>query len=70
MSTEDLTAAAWRKSSYSGNDSGCVEIAHLDGGRVAVRDTKDKGHGPVLTFLPHEWEAFRLGMNDGEFDRA
>jgi hypothetical protein len=32
-----------------------------------MRDSKDPD-GPVLTFTPAEWEAFTLGVQDGEFD--
>jgi hypothetical protein len=32
-----------------------------------VRDSKDP-EGPRLYFTPAEWEAFRLGVLDGEFD--
>jgi hypothetical protein len=49
------------------NDNACVEVAYLDDGRVAVRDTKDHGQGPILIFLPHEWQAFTRGVANGEF---
>jgi hypothetical protein len=31
---------------------------------------RDAGNpdGPVLAFTPEEWEAFTLGVKDGEFD--
>jgi len=32
-----------------------------------LRDSKDPD-GPKLYFTPAEWEAFRLGVIDGEFD--
>jgi Domain of unknown function (DUF397) len=61
----DLSRAAWRKSTRSGNN-GCVEVAFVEG-RVAVRDSKDRG-GPVLVFTAHEWEAFVGGVRTGEFE--
>jgi hypothetical protein len=65
--TDDLTNATWFTSSYSNSNSNCVEVAFLGGGRVAVRDTKDHGTGPVLVFTPAEWTAFVQGTRDGEF---
>lgn len=38
--------ARWRKSSRSGTDTSCVELAHT---LAAVRDSKNRT-GPVLTF--------------------
>jgi hypothetical protein len=29
----------------------------------------DNPASPVLAFTPEEWEAFTLGVRDGEFDR-
>ncbi|WP_436975568.1 DUF397 domain-containing protein [Nonomuraea angiospora] len=40
----------------------------LSGGRVAMRDSKDKDAGPVLVFTGSEWAAFKGGMSKGEFD--
>ncbi|MBC3843961.1 DUF397 domain-containing protein [Streptacidiphilus sp. 4-A2] len=58
----------WTKSSFSGNNGDCVEIAGLaDGGR-AVRDSKDE-HGPALCFSAREWSAFVAGVDAGEFER-
>jgi hypothetical protein len=60
----DLTGAPWRKSSYSsGNGGACVEVDYV----ITMRDSKDPD-GPVLTFTPDEWQAFTLGVQDGEFD--
>ncbi|MFC4060602.1 DUF397 domain-containing protein [Planomonospora corallina] len=68
MSGEDLSDAVWHKSSYSGGNGGsCVEVASLSGGRVGVRDSKDRS-GPVLVFTPAEWRAFLAGVKSGEFD--
>lgn len=64
----DLTAAAWRKSTRSNGSGACLEVATNLPGVVAVRDTKDEGAGPVLTFAPLEWTAFLAGTRAGEFD--
>jgi hypothetical protein len=57
----------WRKSSYSSDDGNCVEVADLDGGTRAVRDSKDPA-GAHLTFTATEWSAFTAGVRNGEFD--
>jgi hypothetical protein len=57
----------WRKSTRSGGNGACVEVAFV-GDVVAVRDSKDRG-GPVLVFTPREWAAFVGGVLDGEFQR-
>lgn len=45
----DVTALAWRKSSYSGSNGGaCVEVATA-GPSVAVRDSNHP-EGPLLAF--------------------
>ncbi len=58
ISTE-LTRARWRKSSHSGDEGACVEIAALPR-TVGVRDSKDPD-GPVLLFAPDAWAAFAAG---------
>jgi hypothetical protein len=48
----------WRKSSYSSDNGGeCVEVAST-AETVAVRDTKQRGTGPVLRFTPAAWRRF------------
>ena len=70
MTSAELPSARWHKSSRSNNQGQCVEVAFLEDGRVAVRDSKDAGHGPALVFTAAEWAAFAGGMADGEFDRG
>jgi hypothetical protein len=43
-----------------------VEVADLDGGRRAVRDSKHPT-GPALIVAPAEWAAFTAGIRDGKF---
>ncbi|BCL16181.1 DUF397 domain-containing protein [Micromonospora sagamiensis] len=54
-----LATARWRKSSHSGDEGACVEVAVVRDptDTVAVRDSKDP-HGPVLRFPPTAWAAF------------
>lgn len=48
----------WRKATYSGNGGGtCVEVGHFSG-QIAVRDTKNRGTGPVLTVPVTVWRSF------------
>ena len=50
-----MTEPTWRKSSFSGSQANCVELAAS--GRVLVRDTKNYS-GPVLRFTPAAWRTF------------
>ena len=63
---EDQAQLEWRKSTLS-TTNGCVEVAFV-GDRIAVRDSKDRGRGPVLEFDRVEWNAFLGGVRGGEFD--
>jgi hypothetical protein len=49
---------AWRKSSYSASNGGCVEIGWPEADGVAVRDTKQNGTGPILSFPTTDWRSF------------
>ena len=62
-----LSVLDWRKSSQSLGNGNCVEVAHLGGGNVSVRDGKDSA-GPVLRFTPGEWTVFLAGVREGGFD--
>lgn len=61
------TGRYWVKSSLSFANGNCVEVAHLPGGEVGVRNSRDS-EGPVLRFTPSEWDAFLGGVRNGEFD--
>jgi uncharacterized protein DUF397 len=46
----------WRKSSYSGGEGNCVEVAD-SGNRVLMRDTQDRT-GPVIKVSLAAWRRF------------
>jgi Domain of unknown function (DUF397) len=50
-----MSEQAWVKSSYSGSQANCVEVAVHD--HVRVRDTKDRT-GPILNFRTEAWRKF------------
>jgi hypothetical protein len=64
----------WRKSSYSGSHSHCVEVAMPSGGprsghALLVRDSKDPD-GPVLAFGGRAWRSLIAGIKDGSVNGA
>lgn len=66
----DLSALIWRKSSFSGGEGvgdACVEVAAVSDGRIAVRNSNDRGAG-VVFFTRAEMAAYLAGVKAGEFD--
>ncbi|KPI09454.1 protein of unknown function DUF397 [Actinobacteria bacterium OK074] len=59
----------WRKSSYSGNNGDCVEVAVLPGGGRGLRDSKNPS-GPILTFPAPEFTAFLAAARVGGIGEA
>jgi Domain of unknown function (DUF397) len=57
--------AQWRKSSYSGYNGNCVEVADLGASRIGVRDSKAGAGSPVLQFARADWAAFLVSVKDG-----
>jgi hypothetical protein len=69
MPAPNLDGLAWRTSTFSGSggaSSGCVEVASLPDGGIAVRDTKDRSRAAHRHSAP-EWRAFLAGIRAGEF---
>ena len=67
MPATELSGARWAKSSRSGPTGGnCVEVAFLDDGQVAVRNSRHPS-GPTLLFTAPEWHAFVGEAKNGEF---
>lgn len=57
-----MTETRWRKSSHSGEEGNCVELAHTPG---AIRDSKNPT-GPILP-VP-DLPAFLREIKRGRFD--
>ncbi|GAA1041264.1 DUF397 domain-containing protein [Streptomyces murinus] len=52
----EVVSPFW-KSSYSGAENNCVEVADTDPSGRAVRDSK-QDNGPLLTVSRETWQAF------------
>lgn len=63
-----LRDAQWQTSSASSGGTNCVQIAFLDQGIVALRDSKDTNKAPHL-FTESEYDAFVSGIQNGELRR-
>ena len=57
----------WRRSSYSGLNNECVEVAGSSG-RRAVRDSKLGEPSPVLSFSAKAFDAFLVRCKEGALD--
>ncbi|WP_411121556.1 DUF397 domain-containing protein [Streptomyces sp. x-19] len=60
-----MTIFEFRKSSYSGSQGECVEVARNLYGVAAVRDSKDAA-GPQVTVSAAAWAAFIDDVRNGE----
>ncbi|MFJ4654383.1 DUF397 domain-containing protein [Nocardia sp. NPDC088792] len=67
MTSIGPSGAGWFKSSYSGSQGDCLEVAWLPEGTVGVRDSRNPT-GPALAFTPDEWESFTTGVVAGDLD--
>ncbi len=67
MTALDLSEAKWRKSSRSGGQSNCVEIADNLTAAIAVRDSKDPD-GPTLAVARSAWGSFVQELRSGSLD--
>lgn len=63
MTTAASSRASWRRSSHSGANGDCVEVARPALGLIAVRDSKDPD-GPRLAFTPGQWTAFTTAVRE------
>jgi hypothetical protein len=62
----DLSNVQWRKSSGSGVESNCVEVAFATG-HVFTRDSKAP-IGPKISYNQTEWSAFLNAAKNGKLD--
>ncbi|MFB4319946.1 DUF397 domain-containing protein [Actinomadura sp. 21ATH] len=58
---------AWRVSRRCEGGESCVETTRLPEGLIGVRDTADRGRGP-LTFSAQQWAAFMANAKHGAYD--
>lgn len=56
----------WRKSSFSGQQTNCVEFRRVEDG-VEVRNSQRPDAG-IIHYTDSEWQAFIAGVKNGEFD--
>jgi hypothetical protein len=63
-----LRVATWKKSRHSNPNGDCVELGELEGGKIAVRNSRYPG-GPALIFARAEMTAFVQGAAAEKFDR-
>ncbi|SEF16469.1 protein of unknown function [Streptomyces sp. 2112.2] len=66
-SPTSLADANWFKSSASSANGGCLEVAFLGQGYVAVRDNEDIANPPFVV-TEHVWNCWINGAKAGEFD--
>ncbi|NKY34366.1 DUF397 domain-containing protein [Nocardia speluncae] len=62
--SNDPARSQWFKSSYSGPDRDCVEVAHLARGAVGIRDSKCRA-GAALLFDATAWDEFLAWVRNG-----
>ena len=73
-----IHTSGWRRASGCDTCPCCVEVTvttdtsqwphKSDAEKLYLMRDSTKPNGPVLAFTPAEWEAFTLGVKDGEFD--
>ena len=54
---------SWKKSSFSSGGDNCVEVAFAADGSVGVRDSKQKGLGPIQAPLTCTYAAGRSDLS-------
>jgi hypothetical protein len=59
------SSLVWKKSSYSGANGNCVEVARIPAGGFAARDSKLAADSPVLSFGTAAWDVFVQAVKSG-----
>ena len=67
ISAAELVGAAWKKSQRSNSQGACVEIARLDRGTIAMRNSRDP-RGTALVYPAEAVRALVSAVRTGEFD--
>ena len=67
ISAAQLAGATWRKSQRSNSQGACVELARLDPGTVAMRNSRDP-QGTALIYSATAVRAMVSALRSGEFD--
>jgi hypothetical protein len=67
MAASDLTTTRWYKSPASSPQGNCVELAHLPGEQIAMRNSRDPD-GPALIFTKAELKDLIDTLKSGAFD--
>jgi hypothetical protein len=67
ISAAQLAGATWRKSQRSNSQGACVELARLDAGTVAMRNSRDP-QGTALIYSATAVRAMVSALRSGEFD--
>lgn len=64
--TSDVPVVTWRRSSHSGKQGNCVELAHFPDATTAIRDSHDPD-GPILSWSVARLAEFVTAAGNGEF---
>ena len=66
--TQDWRKEEFRKSSFSPTSDGqCVAVAKRPGFVAVYNDALPFGEAPIMECTTKEWNAFVLGVQNGEF---
>ena len=67
ISAAQLEGATWRKSQRSNSQGACVELARIDAGTVAMRNSRDP-QGTALVYPATAVRAMVSALRSGDFD--